>query len=113
MNHVILHLSSGGKQIQRHLFTQISNIKRELPQCQVEVVTQGETTKMLKRSSIYFDEIQEKMRNNTVFTACRNSLNALHVEAQDLINGVKVVNSALAHIIIRQQQNCAYIKIGN
>jgi intracellular sulfur oxidation DsrE/DsrF family protein len=53
------------------------------------------------------------MIRKVVFAVCRNSLTALGATAQDLITGVNVVNSALAHIIMRQQQSWGYIKIGS
>lgn len=113
MNKVILHLTTGDARDQKRLFTQINNIKRELPECEIEVVVHAAAAgMMLNQPGIFAAEIKEHTERKVVFAVCRNSLNALNAADQDLISGVKVVNSALAHIILRQQQNWAYIKIG-
>ncbi len=114
MNQVILHLTTGDARDQKRLFTQINNIKHELPECEIEVVAHGEAAGMLlNQPGTFTAEIQEQMKRKVVFAVCRNSLTALGVTAQDLITGVNVVNSALAHIIMRQQQSWGYIKIGS
>lgn len=114
MNQVILHITSGDDQIQKRLFTQINNIRRELPECEIEVVAHAAAARMmLNHPGIFAAEIKEYIGRKVAFAVCKNSLNPLNAADQDLISGVKVVNSALAHIILHQQQSWAYIKIGN
>ncbi len=78
------------------------------------MVVHSEAAKMmLNQPGIFAVEIKEHIKRKVAFSVCKNSLNTLNATGQDLISGVKVVNSALAHIIVRQKQSWAYIKIGN
>ena len=79
MNKVILHLTTGDARDQKRLFTQINNIKRELPECEIEVVVHAAAAgMMLNQPGIFAAEIKEHTERKVVFAVCRNSLNALN-----------------------------------
>jgi len=48
-----------------------------------------------------------------VFAACENTMRRAKASKADLVAGAITVPSGLAEIIIRQEQDWAYIKAGN
>ncbi len=113
MNKVVLHISTGDETVHKKLIVQLDNIKKGLPECTIEVVVHADAIYMLLAdTSKITKQIRRRRNRHMKFLVCNNSLVGVNRPSIDLIKGVEVINSALIHLVQRQQQHWAYIKMG-
>jgi len=90
----------------------IRNIQAELGQgnAAIALVAIGPGLGMLKADSVVANEVQDALKAGVEFVACGNSMQAQHVDREDLVDGVGITKAGYVEIMKRQQQGWAYLR---
>ena len=114
VHRVVFQVTKGETADQQQVIGQLNNILRALPNAEIEVICHGKALPLvLQAESQVKDGVTDLLTRGVVFAACENTMRRAKASIEDLISGVTTVPSALAEIIIRQEQGWAYIKAGN
>ncbi len=82
-----------------------------MDKAKVEVVAWGPGIKFLLKSSPYAADIQSLASYGVEFSACHNTMKALHLTAANLASGVTVVPGAIAEIVKRDHEGWTQIRM--
>ncbi len=111
---VVLHLNSGDAKVQRGLLSNIKHLYQELGReaLTVELVAHGAGLSLFtKKETTLAGELARLKRDYGVhYTACSNTMKAMQVTREDLIEEVGDTVPAVVRLMERQEQGWAYIK---
>lgn len=111
---VVMHLSSGEEQVQRGVLNNIRHLYQELggERLTVELVAHGGgLTLLTKKTSTLAEEVARlKHEYGVAFTACSNTMKAMHLTREDLVDQVDRTVPAMVRLIELQEQGWVYIK---
>ena len=114
LHRVVIHLSSGDEQAQRGALSNIKNLYHELGRdhLTVELVAHGPGLRVLVKKDTAFGEDLAKLKEayGVEYTACSNTMKALGLTRQDLIEQVDRTEPAMVRIMELQEQGWVYIK---
>lgn len=114
VHRVVFQVTKGENADQQQVIGQLNNILRALPNAEIEVICHGKALPLvLQAESQVKDGVTDLLTRGVVFAACENTMRRAKASKEDLISRVISVPSALAEIIIKQEQGWAYIKAGN
>ena len=110
---IIMHLQSADTLVHKSMVNQISNIRRELPAVQIEVVCHGPGLDFLKKDKeTYADRIQKLNPDGVTFVGCEFTMQQKNVTRLDLVPFATTVPYGLVEIIRKQQEGWIYVKLG-
>jgi intracellular sulfur oxidation DsrE/DsrF family protein len=94
------------------ILTNIRNIQAELGpgNAAIALVAIGPGLGMLKADSVVANELQDALKAGVEFVACGNSMQAQHLDREDLVDGVSVTKAGYVEIMKRQQQGWTYLR---
>lgn len=94
------------------ILVNIRNIQAELGpgNAAIALVAIGPGLGMLKADSVVANELQDALKAGVEFVACGNSMQAQHVDREDLVEGVAVTKAGYVEIMKRQQQGWTYLR---
>jgi intracellular sulfur oxidation DsrE/DsrF family protein len=90
----------------------IRNIQAELGKdnSAIALVAIGPGLGMLKADAVVANEVQDAIKAGVEFVACGNSMQAQHVDREDLTDGVGVAKAGYVELMRRQQQGWTYLR---
>jgi len=110
---VVLHLQSADTLVHKSLVNQIGNLKKALPEAEIEVVCHGPGLELLLKSkSHYVNRIHKMNLTDISFVGCEFTMKQKNVTHADLVPYATTVPYGLVEIITKQQENWNYIKLG-
>lgn len=110
---VVIQLSSKDVEIQKALINQINNLLKALPNIIIEVVVHSHGINFLLKESPLSNNIEKLNSSSRVlFLACSNTLNSLQLNSSALLSSASVIESGVAHLVLRQQNGWSYLKAG-
>lgn len=109
---VVVQLTDNSTPVQKATLQQLHNLREALPDAIIELVTHSNGIDLLLKESPWHDILENLTEKNVKFLACQNTLNSRKIDAAQLLNFVKVIPSAIAHIVLRQQAGWSYLKAG-
>ncbi len=111
---VVIHVNSGDAQVQRGALNNIVHLYEELgaEHLTVEVVAHGAGLNLLvKGKTALTQELRAlKTQYGVHFTACSNTMKAMHLTRADLVDEVGETVPAIVRLMERQEQGWSYIK---
>lgn len=111
---VVMHLNSGEEKVQRGVLNNIKHLYQELgsERLQVELVVHGAgLTLFTKKDTRLGEELRHiKEAYGVQFTACSNTMKAMKLTREDLIDYVDRTVPAMVRLMELQEQGWAYIK---
>lgn len=111
---VVMQVTEGDSLTQLAVIGQVRNIKKQLPDAQIEVVCHANSLDMLLKSgSKVASHIAELSTQNVRFAACENTMARKKATREDLVPGAETVPSGLVEIILKQEEGWSYIKGGH
>lgn len=111
---VVMQVTEGDSLTQLAVIGQVRNIKKQLPDAQIEVVCHANSLDMLLKSgSKVASHIAELTTQNVRFAACENTMARKKATKEDLVAGAETVPSGLVEIILKQEEGWSYIKGGH
>ena len=114
VHRVIVQVTKGETADQQQVIGQVNNILKALPKAEIEIICHGKALPLVLQAKCEVkDGVADLQSRGVVFAACENTMRRAKAIKADLISGVITVPSAVAEIIIKQEQGWAYIKAGN
>jgi uncharacterized protein len=111
---VVMHLNSGDEKAQRGALNNIRHLYQEVGRehLHVELVVHGAGLALLtkKDSTLATELAQLKRAYEVEFTACSNTMKAMDLTAQDLVEQVDRTVPAMVRLMELQEQGWVYIK---
>jgi hypothetical protein len=94
------------------ILVNIRNIQAELGKghSAIALVAIGPGLGMLKADAVVANEVQDAIKAGVEFIACGNSMQAQHLDREDLTDGVGVVKAGYVELMKRQQLGWAYLR---
>ena len=110
----IIQLVSGEEAVIKSTASQINNLIKALEgDVEVELVCHGESLSfVLADGNKWADIIEYLLGKSIEIVACENMLDAHAKSPRDLFTGIKTVPSAIAEIVVKQQEGWSYVKAG-
>jgi uncharacterized protein len=110
---VILHLQSADTLVHKSLVNQVGNIKKAMPEAEIEVVCHGPGLELLlKKKSTYVNRIHNMNLMDVSFVACEFTMSQKNIKRDDLVPFAQTVPYGLVEIIKKQKENWNYVKLG-
>ena len=110
---VVIQVSKVDPAAQLKAIGQINNILNALPDTQIQVVCHSEGLPMLVTAqSKVAAQVKALHEQGVVFAACQNTMERNNLTKEDLLPESITVPSGLAEIILKQEADWAYIKVG-
>lgn len=98
----------GLKKAVRH----IKNTLKEIPDCTIELAIHGRAIRFLRIDQEEQRELVESIQRLGVkVLACTNALAGAGLEKDDIFPSVEIIPSAVAHVVKRQVEGWAYLKV--
>lgn len=111
---VVMHMNSGDEKVQRGTLNNIRHLYQEVgpERLQVELVAHGAGLSVFMKSATAFGKELTQLRADygVNYTACSNTMKALKITRDDLIEEVADTVPAMVRLMERQEQGWAYIK---
>lgn len=109
---VVVHVDDGSAGHQRLALGNVANLLNEVgaDAVGVEVVFNGPAIYALATSSELSAELSSLQTRGVELLACNNSMVAAGISSSDLLSGVTVVPSGIAHLVRRQHAGWAYVR---
>lgn len=111
---VVMHLNSGDEKVQRGALNNIRHLYQALgrDRLQLELVVHGAGLGLLtkKTTTLGAELAQLKAEYGVQYTACSNTMKAMQVTREDLLDEVGDMVPAMVRLLERQEQGWAYIK---
>jgi intracellular sulfur oxidation DsrE/DsrF family protein len=110
---VVLHLSNDQPAAGAEALANLSNLIADetVDTEAVALVTNAGAIQHLKTTADYADQIRSLLERDVSFSACSNSLQALDVMEDDLIDGVEVVSSGVGELARLEADGYHYMKV--
>jgi uncharacterized protein len=110
---VILHLQSADTLVHKSLVNQVGNIKKAMPEAEIEVVCHGPGLELLlKKKSTYVNRIHNMNLMDVSFVGCEFTMSQKNIKRDDLVPFAQTVPYGLVEIIKKQKENWNYVKLG-
>lgn len=110
---VIMQVTQGDSLFQLSVISQLKNIKKALPNAEIEVVCHSQGLPMLVRAETKVAKhIEELSQQHVTFAACQNTMNRKNIEQADLVPQATTVPSGMVEIILKQEAGWSYVKGG-
>jgi intracellular sulfur oxidation DsrE/DsrF family protein len=111
---VVMHLNSGDEKVQRGVLNNIRHLYQALgrDRLQLELVVHGAGLGLLTKKTATFgaELTQLKAEYGVQYTACSNTMKAMQVTREDLLDEVGDTAPAMVRLMERQEQGWSYIK---
>lgn len=111
---VVMHLNSGDEKVQRGALNNIRHLYQALgrDRLELELVVHGAGLGLLTRktTTLGADLTQLKAEYGVQYTACSNTMKAMQITREDLLDEVGDTVPAMVRLMERQEQGWAYIK---
>ncbi len=110
---VVMQVTQADSATQLTIIGQIKNIKKALPNAEIEVVCHSQGLPLVIASqTMVAQQIEELVNQNVTFAACENTMKRHKVTKQELLPQVTTVPSGMAEIILKQEAGWTYVKGG-
>lgn len=113
-HHVVMHVNSGDEKVQRGALNNIRHLYQEVgrERLQLELVVHGAGLALFTRKATTLGQELTRLKTDygVNYTACSNTMKAMKVTREDLIDEVGDTVPAMVRLMERQEQGWAYIK---
>jgi hypothetical protein len=92
------------------VLSNVNNVQEELGKVEVTVVAIGPGLGMIKADALTANRVQDAMAAGVRFVACGNSMQAMHLTRDDMIDNIAYAKAGYVEIMRLQQQGYAYIR---
>lgn len=110
---VVFDLTSKDPAIHQTVVRWVSEISKQTPDAQLEVVFYGQSLDMIRsdKSTLASDITTLTKNNNVSFVACEMAMKRHNIDKSQLVPGVKTVPDGIYELVSRQKEGWAYIKV--
>jgi intracellular sulfur oxidation DsrE/DsrF family protein len=109
-NRVVFQLNDEDSRKWHTVLANINNVQEELGKVEVAVVVIGPALGMLKADALTANKVQDAMSAGVRFVACGNSMSAMKLEKDDMIDRIDYARAGYVEIMRLQQQGWTYLR---
>ncbi len=110
---VVLHLQSADSLVHKSLVSQISNLKKSLPDATIELVCHGPGLEfLLKEKSRYVNRLNKLQLKDVTLVGCEFTMSQRNYKKEDLVSFAETVPLGIAEIVKKQAAGWLYVKMG-
>lgn len=110
---VIMHLQSADSLVHKSIVNQISNIKGEMPDAQIELVCHGPGIEFLtNKNGRYANRLQKMNIKDVALVGCEFTMKQRNYKKEDLVSFAATVPFGIVEILKKEQIGWQYIKMG-
>ncbi len=109
---VVVHVNFPEPGLQGAGLKNVTNILKEAPDAQVEVVCHGAGVGLVEKARTeHAEAVEALVKKGVKFVACENTMRQKSIKKEDLLAGVGTVPSGAVEVVRKQQQDgFAYFK---
>lgn len=108
MHRAVVHLNDAAPQKIQAVLQNITNLYKALDtQVQVELVAHGPGLAVATTPAT--EQLTSLLHQGLTLCACQNSLTAQNLTPADLLDGIVIVPSGVAHLVTRQTEGWSYL----
>jgi len=105
---VIFHLNEEKKT--NELLANIRNLRKDMEDVEIELLVNGMAVRDFVQDSNYEGRVKIMMDDSIPIKVCSNSLKGLHIDEEELLEGVDIVPAGVSELVKKQEEGWAYIK---
>ncbi len=110
---VVIQLSIDDPEVHQSVIQQIQNLIDDLPHIIIELVIHSRGIQIALKSCSLKNKLEYLVKHHEAcILVCSNTLRSQSLNAEDLMPFVKVIPSAVGHLVRRQQEGWSYLKAG-
>jgi len=111
-NRLVLQVSDDDAKKWNTVLNNAHNVQVELGKnnVEIEIVAYGPGIGLLKADSLAANRVQDAMADGIRFVACGNTMAALKLTKDDMIDGIDYAKAGIVQLMQRQQQGWIYIR---
>ena len=107
---VVIQLNEEDSRKWNTVLGNINNIQEELGKVEVAVVVIGPALGMLKADALTANKVQDAMAAGVRFVACGNSMKAMHLEKDDMIEKIDYARAGYVELMRLQRAGWTYLR---
>jgi len=105
---VIFHLNEEDKT--NEVLANIRNLKKDMDDIEVELLVNGIAVRDFVQDSNYEGRVKTMVEDSIPIKVCSNSLKGLHIDEEELLEGIDIVSAGVSELVKKQEEGFAYIK---
>ncbi len=109
-NRVVFQLNDEDSRKWHTVLANVNNVQEELGKVEVAVVVIGPALGMLKADALTANKVRDAMAAGVRFVACGNSMSAMKLEKDDMIDKIDYARAGYVEIMRLQQQGWTYLR---
>jgi uncharacterized protein len=110
---IVFQVASDDTLVHKSIMRQLGNITSVDSTLVIEVVCHGPGINLIhKDRTNYAQKVKEYTSKGIIFNACEFTLKERQIPKEKILDEAKFVQSALIHIVKKQQEGWSYIKTG-
>ncbi len=107
----VFQVSDADPAFHEQVLRNVRNTAADLGQdAEVAVVTHGPGLQLAIGATGWTDQVAELVESGVEVMACRNTMQRLGIEPEQLLPGVEMVSAGIGEIVRRQQDGWAYVR---
>jgi len=112
---VVIQVSTSDPQAQRVALNKAGNLQKRfgMDNVAIEIVSYGPGLSLMTKDSEYSERVTSMARKGIRFSACHNTMEGIKRKTghmPELLDGVEVVPSGTARIVVLQEKGYAYVR---
>ena len=108
---VVIQLAGNDVKLQKATIGQVNNILKALENIRIEVVTHSHGIELLFTNSTLKNTLEQLHEKGVAFLVCQNAMDAQNIEKSSLLPFAEIIPSAVAHLIVRQDEGWSYLRM--
>ena len=114
-HHVVIQVSTSDPQVQHVALNNAVNLQKRfgMDNVAIEIVSYGPGLSLMTKDSEYPERVTSMAKKGIRFSACHNTMEGIKRKTghmPELLDGVEVVPSGTARIVILEEQGYAYVR---
>lgn len=109
-NRIVFQVNEDDSRKWNTILANINNVQEELGKVDISVVVIGPGLGMIKADALTANGVQDAMAAGVRFVACGNSMTALHLNKDDMIDGIDYARAGYVEVMRLQKLGYAYIR---
>lgn len=109
---VVIQLSDDNADVQKATISHINNLLLGMPGILIELVIHSHGINFVFRNSHWQHKLEKLSSSGVKLLVCRNAMDSMNLESEDLLPIVEIIPSAVVHLVLRQQNGWSYLKAG-
>lgn len=110
---VILHVQTQDTLVYKSIISQVSNIKKEMPDAKIELVCHGPGIGfLLNKNAAYVNKLHHQNYKDVSLVGCEFTMKQRNIKRDELVPFAVTVPSGIVEILKKEQEHWLYIKLG-